>query len=383
MPFCSIILDDVSFFNNILFDNAIFIFIFAAEILEFIFNKRHSHLFSVYYSTNLYNVYYIKKSTKMKKVNYFLLMLFLAVVFTNCKNDRNEMSDSTFHAPTATEFAEIRESFIDGLVQTKNFDATTGLDFTSPKGVKVNINYLTLNGQPVTGNVQLRYVELFDIGTMALANKPLVGRDYSGNVSALVTGGEFLLDVTQNGAELEGYASLQVPVEYTQGANPDDMTAWVMEDDSTIWEQGKGEIGRQGDTGAENYYYCWFPFCWTNIDWLYSLPGEKTEVRVKVPEGYNGGNCAVYAAYLTMPNTLAAFDVYMEEEQYFTEHYGMAPVGFQMFVIFVSADATTGQFVYATKLVTIAPNQYVVFTANDLHSGSIQQVIDAINDLYN
>ena len=112
----------------------------------------------------------------MRKVNYFLLMLFLAVAFTNCK-DNHEMSDPAFYAPTATEFAEIRESFFDELVQTKNFDATTGLDFTSPKGVKVNINNLTLNGQPVTGNVQLRYVELFDIGTMALVNKPLVGRD--------------------------------------------------------------------------------------------------------------------------------------------------------------------------------------------------------------
>lgn len=320
----------------------------------------------------------------MKKMSYFWMMLLLVVTFTNCKNNGDDV-DTTFRPPTATEFAGIRQSFFDGLVQLKNFDATTGLTFTSPKGVIVNINYLTLNGQPVTGDVQLRYVELFDIGTIALANKPLLGKDYDGKVSPLVTGGEFFLDATQNGAKLEGGAQLQVPAEYTQGADPNDMTVWTLfeDEDETIWEQGKGEVGLQGGSGATNYYYCWFPFGWTNIDWLYSLPGEKTQVRVKVPQGYDDSNCSVYAAYLTMPNTLAAFDVYVKEEQYFTEHTGIAPVGFQMFVIFVSADATTGQFVYATKLVKIEPNQYVIFTDDDLHSGSVQQVIDAINGLYN
>ncbi|MDR3180645.1 MAG: hypothetical protein LBT61_01785, partial [Prevotellaceae bacterium] len=67
---------------------------------------------------------------------------------------------------------------------------------------------------------------------------------------------------------------------------------------------------------------------------------------------------------------------------YFTEHTGVAPIGFKMFVIFVSGDAKTGQFVYATKLVTVENNQYVTFEASDLRSGSIQQAIDAINGLY-
>ena len=258
------------------------------------------------------------------------------------------------------------------------------MTFTSPKGVIVNLNYLTLNGQPVTGDVQLRYVELFDIGTIALANKPLLGKGQDGNTYPLVTGGEFLIDVTQNGVKLEGNASLQVPEGNTKNANPEDMTAWNLDEEDEVWvQQVKGEIGFQGGQGVENYYYCWFPFGWSNIDWLYSLPGEKTPVRVKVPKGYDGSNSSVYAAYLTMPNTLAAFDVYVEDEQYFTEHTGLAPVGFKMFVIFVSADAKTGQFVYASKLVTIEKNQYVIFTDEDLHSGSVQQVIAAINALYN
>lgn len=327
----------------------------------------------------------IKQKNEMKKLNYLLIGLFLSVAFSSCRND-DEQKAPSFNPPTAAEFAGIRQNFLAGLTQVKTFDANYGLSFTSPKGVKVDINnYYHQGGLPVTGNVQLRYVELFDIGTMALANKPLMGRNYLGNASPLVTGGEFFIELTQNGEKLDGNAILQVPVEYTQGANPDDMSLWAMDEDSTVWTQDvNGEIVRQGSgTGAESYYYCWLPFCWTNIDWLISLPGEKTEIRVRVPDGYDNKNCSIYAAYLTMPNTLASFDIYDETGKYFTEHTGIAPIGFQMFVIFISGDILTGQFVYSTKLVTITANQYVTFTDADLHTGSIQQIINAINGLYN
>jgi hypothetical protein len=313
------------------------------------------------------------------KTNQFLLVtLFLGIMFAGCKNNEEE----TLTPPTATEFQALRQSFLTELTQTKTFDGAASFTFTSDKGVVVKIDNLYLHGQPVTGNVQLRYIELFDIGNMALANRPLLGRDYSGTKGPLVTGGEFFIDVTQNGEKLDGYANLQVPVNNTQAANPDDMSIWVIEDeDETEWAQGQGEMWREG-SGANNYYYCWFPFCWTNIDWLYGLPGTKTSLRVRVPDGYNSGNCSVYAAYFDMPNTLAPFDVYDTPGKYFTEHTGVAPVGFKMFVIFVSGDTKTGKFVYATKLVTVENNQYVTFEAPELRSGSIQQAIDAINGLY-
>lgn len=316
----------------------------------------------------------------MKKLNYLSAMLFIIVAFTYCNNNNDE---TEFNAPTAAEFAEIRQNFLDGITKSQTFDGAAGLNYTSPKGVVVSIQNLTLNSQLVTGNVQLRYIELLDIGSIALANKPLLGSNSSGTVSPLVTGGEFFIDVTQNGTRLDGYAELQVPVEYTKGADPDDMRLWTMDDGDEwgIWEEGQGEIWRDGK-GATDHYNCYFPFQWTNIDWLYSLPGVKTQIRVRVPEGYDNHNASVYAAYFSMPGTLASFDAYDAEGKYFTEHYGLAPVGFKMFVIFVSGDAQTKQFVYATKPVTIEANQYVTFTAADLHSATIQQVIDAINGLY-
>lgn len=317
----------------------------------------------------------------MKTLNYLLAMLFIVVAFSYCNNNNNE---SEFNAPTAVEFAEIRQSFLDGITQKRTFDAVTGLDYTSPKGVVVTIQNLMLNSQPVTGDVQLRYIELFDIGSIALADKPLFGRSYSEAEGPLVTGGEFFIEVTQGNVHLDGYAQLEVPVSHTKGADPDDMTSWRMNDEKEdwgIWQEGAGEMWRNGQ-GATDYYICYFPFNWTNIDWLYSLPGDKEQIRVRVPDGYDKSNCSVYAAYFSMPGTLAAFDVYDDEGKYFTEHTGLAPVGYKMFVIFVSGDAQTKQFVYAAKLVTVEANQYITFTASDLHSATVQQVIAAINGLY-
>ncbi|MDR3339977.1 MAG: hypothetical protein LBT25_07820 [Candidatus Symbiothrix sp.] len=318
----------------------------------------------------------------MKKLNYLLMGMFLALAFTSCKTGDDETP--AYQPPSATEFAEIRQNFLDALTQTQTFDATEGLAFTSPKGVNVNIY-----GLSATGNVQLRYIELFDIGTMALANRPLMGKDYfTEKVLPLVTGGEFFIEVTQNGTKLDGNANLQVPVEYTIGADPAEMSIWTSDEESTVWVEGGGEmalpggVDQPGGSGATSYYYCWLPFSWTNIDWLYSLPGEQTQLRVKVPNGYDDTNASIYAAFLTQPNTLASLDVYDKEVKYFTEHTGIAPIGYQMFLIFISGDPKGKQFVYATKLVTVEANQYVTFTDADLHTGSAQQIIDAINGLY-
>lgn len=310
----------------------------------------------------------------------FLIFNLIGILFAAC-TDNDDKQAQSFTPPTSSEFARARQDFLNSITQTKTFDAATGLEFVSPQGVKVSINYLVdKNYQSVTGEVQLKYIELFDIGSMALADKPLVGKDFQGNTGPLVTGGEFFMEVTQNGKKLDGGANLEVPFEFTQGADPDDMSPWAL-DSTGVWVQGKGEVF-PGGRGAHDHYSCYFQFDWTNIDWLSGLDGEKTEIRVRVPEGYNDKNCSVYAAYLGKPNMLASFDVYNAEDKYFTEHTGLAPIGFQMYVIFVSLDAKTKQFLYAIKLVTIEANQYVEFTEGDLHSASIQQIIDAINSLH-
>jgi len=257
----------------------------------------------------------------MKNLVFTLAVLSMCTFFS-CGNDdddegtANNNTTPTFTPPTENAFQEMRNGFLASITKDTVFDASTGISFTSVKGVNVYIYGGCLvdeNWTTVTGNVNLSYTELFDIGSMAIANKPLLGRDASGNVAPLVTGGEFNIRASQNGKALQGCnLNLNVPIGLTDAQLPENayMSAWIIDEDSAdfVWEEGKQreafiEGGATGE-GATNYY-CWFPFGWTNIDWLYSLPGEKTPIYVKVPDGFTNKNCAVFAAYLDMPATLA------------------------------------------------------------------------------
>ncbi|MDR0510428.1 MAG: hypothetical protein LBH06_04985 [Rikenellaceae bacterium] len=315
------------------------------------------------------------------KFCYFTLA---ALLLAACKNEKP--LTEKFTPPSATEFETLRQNFLDGITQdyTFNLSGEWEMSFTSPKGVAVQATAYDSNGVVVDlGSVQLNYVELFDIGRMALAGRPLVGYNADGNAWPLVTGGEFFMNATLDGAQLTLNVHMEVPTSFTQGVSPDSMLLWAAEEDETVWEQINGrEMGQL--PGATQVYtvYCEFASNWRNLDWLMNLPGDKTQIRVKVPDGYNADNCSIYASFFGQPNTLGVFDVYFANGNYFTEHTGIAPIGYQMFVIFISA-TTTGQFVYATKLVTVEPNQYITFTDADLHSASTQQVIDAINNLHN
>jgi hypothetical protein len=64
---------------------------------------------------------------------------------------------------------------------------------TSAKGVSITINgnALTKNGSPVTGPIDITYVEIFDKGSMLVTNKPTMGIMADGKHAMLKSGGEF------------------------------------------------------------------------------------------------------------------------------------------------------------------------------------------------
>jgi len=329
---------------------------------------------------------------------FFTLAVLGACTLFSCADDNENGGEGevqTFTPPSEDAFQELRNGFLASITKNLRFKAEDGITYTSDKGVILNIDAgcLQKNGTAVTGDVDLTYTELFDVGSMVVANKPLIGRDWSGNVGPLVTGGEFFIDATQDGERLNGCSGwydvrLQVPVALTNAdldpSQGEYMMPFTQAEDSTVWEVGKGEIGRQGDI-IEDSYSCWFPFGWTNIDWLSSLPGEKTQLRVKVPEGFDDKNCAVYAGYFGMPNMLALFDVYVKEGEgapYFTEHYGIAPIGFKLHIIFISYDEKTKTVIYSCKPnYEVQKDTYIVFESGDLKTASVDALIALINDM--
>jgi hypothetical protein len=318
--------------------------------------------------------------TNFKKIGQLFL---LGILVASCS--KNDDGDSPDYVPSASAFAALREGALD--TQTFTFNAEDGATtFTTANGVQftINGNCLTQNGNPITGQVVVEYAELFNPGTMLVTNKPTMGRMPNGDMSLLISGGEFYINATKNGQQLAISCPMQViiPANLTGGADTG-MSLW----DGTIDEDGNLEWDEQDRANGENgvfvegpNYYAYFSnFGWTNVDRFYSDPRPKTTILAEAPTGYNFENSAIYLHYDGEGSSLAKLDTFNPTTNQFSEHYGQIPVGLECHVIFVTED--NGQWRYAIKSVTIAANDVYVFTLAETTVGTEAQLIAAINAL--
>lgn len=327
----------------------------------------------------------------MKSVKQILgLMLVAGMALTSCTKEPalEVQMDPQFEGPTAQEFKDIRDEALQDLVQTAQFNAEDGIAFTSSNGAVLNISAgcLQLNGNPATGAAELTFVEAYDKADMLTANKATMGVMPNNDMGILVSGGEFYINVKQNGAQLDPGCglSLVIPAGLTGGVDPD-MKLWdgnMAADGTIVWEEDEGGANGQdnGVFGDGNEYYSYFDqFGWTNVDRFYNDPRPKTTLQVKIPNGYDDANSAVYLSYDGEPNALAQLDTFDHATSIFSEHYGQIPVGLEMHVIFVTEE--NGQWKWGIKGVTVAANDIYVFTAADLVTGTKAQLVAAIQAL--
>lgn len=313
-------------------------------------------------------------------------LLMTALVLASCtKNDGIDVPVR----PSAQEFALIKQLTLDGKKQEFQFNAEDGVTtLTSENGVTIIIDgsCLTLNGSAVTGTVDLDYVELFGKGDMLTTNKPTMGVLPSGDKALLVSGGEFLLEVTQNGVELETNCNFQliIPANLT-GGEDNDMILWegnIVGEDNLEWneveDQGGPNGGRVFAEGGQ-YYVFGGNFGWTNVDRFYSDPRPKTTILVDVPEGYDNTNSAVYLSYDGEAPALANLDTYDAGNGLFSEHYGQIPIGLECHVIFATEE--NGNWRYAVKAVTIVENGIITIAYDDTAVVTEAQLNQIISNL--
>ncbi len=325
----------------------------------------------------------------VKNLKNIALVILATVAFASC--DSNDDNNNQTTPATAAEFNGIRDIALESLTQEFQFNAEDGyVTFTSDKGVTIGLNgsCLTKNGNPVTGLVDLEFVELFDKGNMLTTNKPTMGLLPNGDKNMLISGGEFFIKATQNGIELDTTCNIQlvVPAGLTGGIDTE-MTLWegITDDaENLVWrEEEPGTGGPQGGgVGFEgnNYYVSFGDFGWTNVDKFYNDPRPKTTLLVSVPNGYDNENSAVYLSYDGEgTNALAKLDTYNPTTKQFSEHYGQIPVGLEMHVIFATED--NGMWKYAIKGVTVAANDAYTFTEGETVIGTEAQLVAAINAL--
>jgi hypothetical protein len=324
----------------------------------------------------------------MKNLKNIGLVVFASIAFTSCSNDNNENN-----VPTAQEFAALKENALNGMTQNFSFNAEEGTKiFTSAKGVELTINgnCLTQAGNPITGQVDIKFIEVFGGGDILTSDKTTMGKLPNGDLAMLISGGEFYINATKNGQQLAITCPMQlkIPATLTDSLRTG-MTLWdgtIDADGNLDWEeqvdnpagQNGGVFGEgQGQTAA--YYAFLNDFGWTNVDIFYNNPNPKTTILAGAPSGYNFENSGIYLHYDGLGNSLAKLDTFNPTTQLFSEHYGQIPIGLPCHIIFVTED--NGQYRYAIKSVTITANAVYNFTLGETTLGTQAQITSAINAL--
>lgn len=310
-----------------------------------------------------------------------------ALILTSCT--KNDDGDIIIRA-TAEDFNNLKDAALENLTQTFQFDAADGsITLTSDEGVNIyiNTNCLTLNGNAVTGTIDLEFVELFEKGNMLTTNKPTMGIMPNGDKALLISGGEFFVEATKDGAALETTCGFQmlIPADLTGGVD-NAMILWngIIDDEGNLaWDEVKRDAAGQGegDVFAEgnNYYGFFQSFGWSNVDRFYNDPRPKTTILVAVPEGYNNTNSSVYLSYDGEEAGLAGLDTYDANTGLFSEHYGQIPIGLECHVIFATEE--NDNWKYAIKAVTIVENGVITFTDGETSVATEAQLTTIINGL--
>lgn len=235
----------------------------------------------------------------MQSKKLMLLMLGALTALTSCKKE--EFNPSTIN-DLQSDAVRLIDFFADNNAAAKqNFtiDALYPVLIEGNKGTMIQFNANSFEdavGNPIIGNVDIELIEIYGKKDILFLNKQTLG-DENGNLSPLISGGEFMLNVTQNGNDVflkQGYnykAIVQAPNDVDPNMkvfyqnSDDDILTWAQADTSLIW-------------GGDREYTVYFDSLgWVNCDYFMDQAGSQTSVSVNVPNGFDNTNCAVFISF--------------------------------------------------------------------------------------
>ena len=312
----------------------------------------------------------------MRKLNY--LLGGIALIAFSCKKP-------TVIPPPAPDSAALIAFTNDNLADaTQHFsvDAGASIFIIGEKGTQLYLSANSLidsDGDLVTGNVDVEFIEIDKKSGMVLMNKATMGK-LGTNHATLISQGEFYVSISQYGTELTltSPMTLVSPVDSYDPAMRKFINTGV--EDDLLWEMAEDSILAAGDTimgGGAGVSYEILPgeWGWTNIDKFYSDPRPKTTIFAELPDGFDNTNSEVYISYDGESNALAQFDVWVDGR--FTEHYGLIPIGLE--VHFIAVGIIDGELNYSIQAATITDNH--VQDIDGFSAISDEGLVDLIDDL--
>ncbi len=298
----------------------------------------------------------------MIKLN-LTLGLFCLILLAACTDNSNF---------GATDKNRLANEYLNDIAQFATFDASDSLfTFVSAEDVTVSLEpqCLQFAGQPITGEVDFKYIEIFDKGTMAITNKHTTGINYEGNLNMLESGGEFFLELTNEDRKLELDEYCKYTISYeskTTLHNDMNLYKGIISDDNILWTPIFGDGSLVSKDGESNQYSILVDFFdWINCDRLWEYTGAKTSINFTVPSSMIE-NTKVYLSFDGLNYGLSST-------------FGEFPVGLACHYIVLHEKAD--KFEYAIEGFTIEQNMTIDLNASDYSIASVEELIDIVNEL--
>ena len=293
----------------------------------------------------------------------------LTFLLFSCGSDYDD--NLTYKATSSEAFYNMFESGLQNTTQNFQFNAEDGnTTFTSSNGVNLTINgnCLLKNGQPVTGQVSIEFIEIFKRSDMFLTNKLTMGLN-SNQKQLLNSGGEFYINATQGGEQLTLTCEMHIEVPtLLTGGTINQMNYFNGNLDSNgniVWELApmleRWTTSLSSDANQEAYNVLLTNFGWFNCDYFQDTGNGTTTITANVPQGYGNGNSLVLIATKNTPNSLGSIG-------------GKYPIGLECHLIFVSEK--NGSFLYS-----ILENQTIAFPLSGMQTATNNELATIIDNL--
>lgn len=304
----------------------------------------------------------------MRKETYSLLFIIItSLLFFGCKKKAADTNP-----PTAEAFKKLMDDGFNSLLQTATFDASnSAYTYTSPKGTKVTIDgtCLRYNGNPVSGQVTLEFLEVYNRKDMLIANVHTIGgpAKYTGYDVLLESGGIYYVCVKQNGVALTTNCKVQITAGITE-ANALTNTVGF---DGTITPVGlRWQLAAKWNVTADYrkavYKLPVSGFGWFNCAAFINFGKPLTSIAAYVPTNYANVS-EVYVMPKFFPKALGIA-------------YGSWPIGIECYFIFVTEK--DGKYRWIIRETTIAENHVEYFNSvSDAQTGSRDEFLYRLSQL--
>jgi hypothetical protein len=302
----------------------------------------------------------------MDRQRLLLSALAVSLLFVTCKKDDDESGGPAPTPATVNPMRAIFHGHVADAMQTFTVNASTGGNVVGADGTTIVFPanaFRTQSGGMVTGTVQVELVEALNVGDMIWLNKQTLGND-NGQMKPLVSGGQYYLNVTQGGQQLQLADNAgQVYVPAPNGPDPN-MQLFVgdMADDGTIvWDPFSSAALPQFD--SSNFVFGNDTLGWVNCDYFMGS-GTQTTVNITCPAGHAEANTLLW---LVFPDQNAMTALHASAGSSFgTGGYYTLPVGLNMKIVALSNAGGTYSSSITTTTVTAGMNPSITFSPTTL-----------------